>query len=816
MLVARTAAVAVLFALALAAFADEAQDAFNQVYGDDLKRVVATASTADDIALAKQILDAAKKAEKQPEFLSLLCEKAYDLAAKDASGLATAAAAMDLLAEKVPEKKVEALQKTAALCQKQYAAARGDTRAKAGESLIQALSTLANAQAAAGDFDAATTTLRQALAVATAIKSESKPAIQTQLEGLALGEKMEKRIEALKAKLAAKPDDATSRKELVRLLLVEEDNPAEAAKFVDESLDEAMRKYVPAAAKPMEEAPELACKELGEWYRGLADQAAVPASKGAMLRQAQGYYTRFLELHTAEDLARTTAALTLKKIEDAIVKLGAAANKPGAPGPWIDLLKLVDLEKNVVNGTWQRQGAALGPTAPALGVRVMVPLPISGSYELQARVVRLSGNGQATFILPLKSAQFEAVFGHANGKAFLYIIKDRDVSVPSRIENGREFEAQVKVLQEEDKVTISMAMDGKPLLAWQGPESQVSLAGGWKLPQKNCLGLGVYNSVAVFKSVRLRMLSGEAKTVEAPASAAPTKLPAAEAPKKEAPKTAAPKTELPKDVKADELQNITKALDSVKARAKPPQLRKVLVLSLTKGFRHGHIPLSAQAFEMLGRKTGAFEAVLTDDVSYFAPDKLKGFDAVLFNSNTGEIFEGRDDLKAALLDFVKGGKGMVGVHAVADCCTKWKEFGDMMGGCFNSHPKQDGKILLKMAVKLDEPKHPLLKAFKGQDFEITEEIFQFREPYARAKLRVLLSVDGAKMTLDPGATKQKDGDYPVSWIRACAKGRVFYCALAHERSTFWNPTVLQYYLDGIQFAIGDLKFDAADTAPGAK
>jgi len=284
----------------------------------------------------------------------------------------------------------------------------------------------------------------------------------------------------------------------------------------------------------------------------------------------------------------------------------------------------------------------------------------------------------------------------------------------------------------------------------------------------------------------------------------------------EVPRKEAPKTELPKDVKADELQNISKALESVQARVKPAQPRKVLVMSLTKGNRHGHIPLSAQAFEMAGRKTGAFEAVLTEDVSYFAPDKLKGFDAVIFNSNTGEIFEGRDDLKAALVDFVKGGKGMVGVHAVADCCAKWKEFGDMMGGYFKSHPKQDGKILMKMAVKLDEPKHPLLEAFKGQDFEITDEIFQFREPYARAKLRVLLSVDGAKMTLDPASTKQTDGDYPVSWIRTCEKGRVFYCALGHQRSTFWNPTVLQYYLDGIQFAIGDLKLGAADTAPGAK
>ena len=535
--VTRTAAVAVLFALALPAFADEAQDAFNQVYGDDLERVMATPAAADDIALAKQLIDAAKKAEKQPEFFALLCEKAYDLAAKDASGHATAAAAMELLAAEVPEKKVEALQKSAALCQKQYAAARGDAKTKAGESLIQALIALADAQAEAGDIDAPTKTLRQALAVATAIKSESKAAIQTQLEGLGTAQKMEKQIAALKAKLEKDAGDVASRKELVRLLLVEGDKPAEAATFVNESLDEAMRKYVPAAARPVEEAPELACKELGEWYRGLADQTAAPASKGAMLRRAQGYYTRFLDLHKAEDLARTTATLTLRKIEDAIGKLGAATKKDAAPGAWIDLLKLVDPEKNVVSGTWQRQGDALGTIPPKPGGRVMVPLSISGSYELQARVVRISGNGQATFILPLKSTQFEAVFGHANGKAFLYIIKDASVSVPSQIENGLEFEAQVKVLQEKDKVTISMAMDGKPLLAWQGPESQVSLASGWKLPLKTCVGLGVLDgSVVIFKSVRLRMLSGEARTAAAPASAAPTKLPAARAPKKEAPK----------------------------------------------------------------------------------------------------------------------------------------------------------------------------------------------------------------------------------------------------------------------------------------
>jgi len=327
----RLALAAVLLAIPLPVLADEAADAFDKLYGEDLKRVAATPQAADDVALAKQMLEDAKKAGDQPAFLALLCEKAYELAARDQSGYATAIAAMDLLEGKVPEKKIVCLQKNAALYQKQYAAARSEARAKAGENLIKVLSALAEVQAAAGDTDAAGLTLRQAVAIATAIKSESKAAVQTRIETLASQQQVEKQIAALKAKLDADPKDAASRQELVRLYLVELDNPAEAAKFLDETLDEATRKYVPAAAKPVEEAPEVACTELGDWYKGLADQATTPASKGAMLRRAQAYYQRFLVLHTAADLGRTAATLTLKRIDDALAKLVPAPEPKSSP-----------------------------------------------------------------------------------------------------------------------------------------------------------------------------------------------------------------------------------------------------------------------------------------------------------------------------------------------------------------------------------------------------------------------------------------------------------------------------------------------------
>ena len=399
----RLAAVIVL-AGSLPVLAGEAQDAFNKVYGDDLKRVLATPAAADDIALAKQLLDDAQKVEKQAEFLALLCEKAYELAAKDASGHATATGAMELLAAEVPEKKVEALQKSAGLYQKQYVAARGEARTKAGESVITALGALADAQAVAGDTGAADMTLRQAIAVATAIKSESKAALQDRVENLALRQKVEKQIAAIQAKLDANPQDEASRTELVRLYLVEMDNPAEAAKFLDETLDEATRKYVPAAAKPIEDAPELACMELGDWYKDLADQAAAPASEGAMLRHAQAYYQRFLALHPAADLARTAATLTLKRIEDALAKLGPAPESKSSPaGLTLDLgkgvtMKLVLIRPgNFLMGSPDSEKGRKSEEGPQHEVTISKPFYMGVTKVTQAQYEAVMGTNPSKF-----------------------------------------------------------------------------------------------------------------------------------------------------------------------------------------------------------------------------------------------------------------------------------------------------------------------------------------------------------------------------------------------------------------------------------
>lgn len=57
-----------------------------------------------------------------------------------------------------------------------------------------------------------------------------------------------------------------------------------------------------------------------------------------------------------------------------------------------------------------------------------------------------------------------------------------------------------------------------------------------------------------------------------------------------------------------------------------------------------------------------------------------------------------------------------------------------------------------------------------------------------------------------------DDDFALSWIHQYGQGRVFYCALGHWHQSFWNPAVLQHWLAGLQYVLGDLDADATPSA----
>jgi len=260
-----------------------------------------------------------------------------------------------------------------------------------------------------------------------------------------------------------------------------------------------------------------------------------------------------------------------------------------------------------------------------------------------------------------------------------------------------------------------------------------------------------------------------------------------------------------RDLKPDEIEKI-KAASPAKPIVEAPR-RKMLVFWRCEGFFHGSIPVVNRAMEEMGKKTGLFDVVVTDDYSYFTPEKLKQFDVVCLNNTTGLKFNPKETPERcnALLDFVKSGKGIVGVHAATDNFKQWPEGEEMMGGKFTGHPWGGGGT---WAIKIDEPKHPLTAPFEGKGFKIKDEIYRTEPPlYSRSKQLVLMSLDMSDPVTKSKASKPSDADTGISWVKNIGKGRVFYCSLGHNNEIMYNAAIMQHYLGGIQFALGDYKID---------
>ena len=261
-----------------------------------------------------------------------------------------------------------------------------------------------------------------------------------------------------------------------------------------------------------------------------------------------------------------------------------------------------------------------------------------------------------------------------------------------------------------------------------------------------------------------------------------------------------------------------------KAPARPKKRRRMLISNLSmrdgrpfRGSSYAAIPTANYAFEQMGKRTGAYEPVFSNDIEMFRPGRIEQFDALCFLNTVGVLFDD-PELRKSLLGFIAGGKGFVGIHdAIATFVQypkydQWPPFGQMLGATENGGHPWDGEA---MTIKVDDPKSPVNAVFRGQGFEISDQAFQFQESKLRDHLHVLLSIDVAKTPFSPRRrilpVRSEDKDFPVSWIRSYEKGRVFYSSLGHGAKVYSNPVLLAHFLAGIQYALGDLK---ADSRPG--
>ena len=228
--------------------------------------------------------------------------------------------------------------------------------------------------------------------------------------------------------------------------------------------------------------------------------------------------------------------------------------------------------------------------------------------------------------------------------------------------------------------------------------------------------------------------------------------------------------------------------------------KHLLVVTVTKGFRHSSIPTGERVLAELARKDGSFtvDYVRNDDEmkEKMTLEALKKYDGVIFESTTG-VLPLPD--KQGFLDWIKSGKAFIGMHSATDTFHPEKgqpidPYGEMIGGEFLTHHTQEEVECLN-----EDPKHPAMKGI-GKSLVVRDEIY-IQKNFFRDKVHEL-------MWLDKHPNYGTPGDYPIAWCKKYGKGNVFYTELGHREDVWENPVYQQHILGGIKWALGLEKGDA--------
>ena len=236
--------------------------------------------------------------------------------------------------------------------------------------------------------------------------------------------------------------------------------------------------------------------------------------------------------------------------------------------------------------------------------------------------------------------------------------------------------------------------------------------------------------------------------------------------------------------------------------------KKLLVVTVTKGFRHSSIPTAEKILGELAQKSGDFTVDYVrndaDMEQKMAAAALKNYDGVIFANTTG-IFPLPD--KQAFLDWIKSGKAFIGIHSASDTFHgpngTVDPYIEMLGSEFKEHHAQAEVDCINQ-----DPKHPADKSLPAS-WHLKDEIYLMKN-FERSKVHGLL-------TLDKHPNEKTPGDYPIAWCKEYGKGRVFYTSLGH-REDVWDPNTApnfkrenskevselyqKHILGGIRWALG--------------
>jgi type 1 glutamine amidotransferase len=262
------------------------------------------------------------------------------------------------------------------------------------------------------------------------------------------------------------------------------------------------------------------------------------------------------------------------------------------------------------------------------------------------------------------------------------------------------------------------------------------------------------------------------------------------------------------------------------APAQPPAPKRLLFLTHAGLYRHASLANAELAVQELGR-AGGFEVTTVEgyrqepdalDFSFLTPEYLESFDGLMMMTNGNLPLT--EIQRAAIIDFVRNGKGFIGVHNASLTLYDYPRFGEMLGGYFRRPIAQDRLFVLKVedrdhpSTRMLGPSWPMIDEFyyfgtaaydPARPEENIDVLFGNQIPlgFSRDRVKVLLSIDTELSNIEGVPDMVTGGDYPQAWYSEFGEGRSFYTSLGH-REDIWlgHPVFRAHVLGGIRWALG--------------
>jgi type 1 glutamine amidotransferase len=232
----------------------------------------------------------------------------------------------------------------------------------------------------------------------------------------------------------------------------------------------------------------------------------------------------------------------------------------------------------------------------------------------------------------------------------------------------------------------------------------------------------------------------------------------------------------------------------------------VLIFSKTNGYRDDpQIAAANKALVEIARSRG-WASFVTENGAVFNPAQLRRFNAVVWNSVSGDVLTPAQ--RRAFRTWLEAGGGFVGLHgAGGDPEYAWKWYVDsLIGAQFIGHTM--GPQFQRATLIIEDRTHPATRHL-GPTWVRTDEWYSFASNPREKGYRILARIDERSyqpkmkpLPFSQGREIAMGADHPMVWLHCVGDGRAFYSALGHPASAYAEPAHRAMIAGAIAWAAG--------------